>query len=168
MTYYPFSFDAEIVHHDVGSERYVYTVVFLPPEILAELPLKAHPRLRITGEINDHPFDAALTPVRGAWYILFSRKMLAAIGARPGDEVQIRFRIADQDAVEIPPALQAALSADRRMSALWNSQTPGKRRGLAYRVASAKTAKTQSKRVAEVFDILEGKRDLRGKLLKAD
>ncbi len=162
-TFYEHAFEAPITRHDVGSDRYRYTVVFLPQHMIDRLPLQAHPRLRISGEVDDHPFEAALTPVRGRWYILFSKTMLRAIEARVGDEVSVRFRIADQDAVDLPPALEEAFRGDSAMRALWEGLTPGKQRGLAYRVASAKTPATRAKRVAEVFEIIEGKRDLRGK-----
>lgn len=163
MSYFPYRFEGEIVHHDVGSETYAYTVVFLPGELAQELPLKAYPRLRISGEIGEHPFEAALTPVRGSWYILLSRKMLRALGSGVGDIVEVCFDIADQDAVDIPKALQEALSANGKMDRLWKAQTAGKQRGLAYRVASAKTLATQNKRITEVFGILSGKLDMRGK-----
>ena len=161
--FYDHEFEAPIAYHDVGSSRYRYTVVFLPPHLSDRLPLDAHPRLRISGEVNDHPFEASLTPVRGRWYILLSKRTLRAIGALVGDTVSIRFRVADQDAVEVPPALEEALRGNAALQALWEGLTAGKRRGLAYRVASAKTPATQAKRIAEVFEIIEGKRDLRGR-----
>jgi len=164
--FFDYEFDAPIAEHDVGSDRYRYTVVYVPGEILAELPMAEYPRLRIAGEVNDHPFEASITPAKGVWYVLFSKRVLKAIGAEVGDNVSIRFRVADQDAVDVPAALGEALGDDTRMRTLWDAQTPGKRRALAYRVASAKTEATQSKRVVEVFDILDGRRDLRGKLIE--
>ncbi len=65
MTGYPHAFEGRIVHHDVGTYR--YTVVFLPTEIAAALPLAEHPRLRFTGEIGDVPLSGAWQPVRGRW-----------------------------------------------------------------------------------------------------
>ncbi len=162
MSFYPLQFEGEIVEHDVGARTYVYSVVFLPKALHNELPLERHPRLRITGEINDQPIDAALTPVRGRWYILLSKKFIKAINAMIGDTVDVRFDIADQDAIDIPDRLQTALKADKQMMKLWNEQTPGMQRGLAYRVASAKMEKTQAKRVDEVFSILKGERKFRG------
>ena len=161
--YYDHEFEGPIAYHDVGSERYRYTVVYLPDHLKPSLPLEEFPRLRIAGEVNDYPFDAALTPVKGEWYILLSKRTLEAIEARVDDEVTVRFRVADQDAVEVPEALRLALEDSPAIKALWDGLTPGKKRGLAYRVGSAKTAPTQAKRVAEVFDIIEGKCDLRGK-----
>lgn len=163
--YFPHSFTAEIVQHDVGSERYRYTVIFVPEEVKAALPLAEHPKLRITGEVDDHPIEAALTPVRGEHYILLSRKLLAAIGKRLGDEVELRFRIADQDAVEVPERLAAALARDPAMRALWEAATPGKQRALAYMVASARRAATQDQRIAKVAGVLRGEIDLNGRPL---
>lgn len=163
MSYYPFEFEAPVEYHDVGSEKYAYTVVFIPSEMTAELPLKTYPRLRVSGEVQDHPIEASLTPVRGRWYILLSKRILNAIDARVGDLVNVRFNVSDQDAVEIPPYLSDALDAHPTERTLWNAATPGKRRGLAHRVASAKTDSTRQKRVEEVFGILRGELDMRGK-----
>lgn len=108
--YYDYQFDAAIAYHDVGSDWYQYTVVYLPDELKSVLPLKDYPRLRISGEINDCPFEAALTAVHGNWYMLFSRKTLNAIDQWVGDVVFIRFNIADQNAVDIPDILNQVLA----------------------------------------------------------
>ncbi|MEO1540576.1 MAG: YdeI/OmpD-associated family protein [Pseudomonadota bacterium] len=163
---YPYGFEAVVEYHDVGSDTYAYTVIFVPDELAAALPLAQFPRLRVTGEVMDHPIEASLTPVRGRWYVLLSQKLLKAIDCVVGDTVECRFEIADQDAVDIPPALTAALAEDEHMSDLWDAATPGKKRALAHRVASAKAEKTQAARVELVFDILAGRRDMRGKLVK--
>ncbi|MEO1573702.1 MAG: DUF1905 domain-containing protein, partial [Pseudomonadota bacterium] len=105
-------FEAVIEHHDVGSARYLYTVVFVPADEIATLPLGQYPRLRINAEISDYPIDASLTPVKGRWYVLLSKKVLGAIGAGVGDRVSVRYRIADQDEVDVPPALAEALKHD--------------------------------------------------------
>lgn len=163
--YYDYEFEGPVAYHDVGSDRYQYTVVYLPEELIHVLPLDEFPRLRITGEVNDFPFEASLTPVRGAWYILFSKKTLKAINVSVGDAVNVRFGVADQNAVDVPDALQTALNKNKKMSSLWDTLTAGKQRALSHRVASAKTPPTQAKRIAEVFDIMKGKRDMRGKLI---
>jgi hypothetical protein len=140
--------------------------VFVPKAVLKQLPLNTHSRLRIDGEVNDHPIEAALTPAKGEYYILLSRKFLKTIKSGVGDTVFVRFSVGDQDSVDIPEALQTALRRNSKMQKLWEQQTPGKQRGLAYRVASAKRPETQKKRVLEVSDILAGKRDMRGKPVK--
>lgn len=168
MSFYPYSFNAPIMFHDVGSERYAYKVVFLPPDITDQLPLKTYPRLRIQGEINEQPYEGSCTPVRGQHYLLLSSDFLKSVNAQVGDDVDVRFAIADQDAVDVPTRLREALWDNPKMQALWDNQTPGKQRGLAYMVATAKTEPTIAKRIDTVFDILSGKRDARGKLIDPD
>ncbi|MEO0513790.1 MAG: YdeI/OmpD-associated family protein [Planctomycetota bacterium] len=164
MSFYPFTFDAEVTTYDVGSARYFYTVVWLPESLHQELPLDKYPRLRVTGEMNEQPFASALMPVPGGsvpgshtprrWYLLLSKKQLQAMDAGLEQTIQVRFTVDDQDAVDVPPLLVSALRKNAPMQKRWDALTPGKRRGLAYRVASAKRAETQTKRIAEVFDTL--------------
>lgn len=166
MSFYPYAFEAPVEYHNVGSDRYAYTVIFVPDEIARDLPLKEHPRLRISGEVSDYPIEASLTPVRGRWYILLSKRILNAVDASVGDLLDVRFKVADQDAVDVPEFLSKALETNPDELALWNAATPGKKRGLAYRVASAKTDPTRQKRVDEVFGILRGELDMRGKPIR--
>lgn len=163
MAFYPYEFETRIATHDVGSERYVYTVVFLPDALKRALPLDEHPRLRIIGEIEQYPFRASLTPVRGEWYVLLSQALLKAIDKAVGDPAALRFRIDDQDAVDVPDELQAALATNSAMRELWEAKTAGKQRALAYRVQSAKRPETRQRRIQEVFEILQGLRDERGR-----
>lgn len=166
MSFYPYEFEAPVEYHNVGSDRYAYTVIFVPGETARDLPLKKHPRLRISGEVSDYPIEASLTPVRGRWYILLSKRILMAVDASVGDLLEVRFKVADQDAVDIPEYLSKALETHPAERALWEAATPGKQRGLAYRVASAKTDPTCQKRVNEVFGILRGELDMRGKPIR--
>ena len=148
-SYYPHSFEAEVVHHNVGS--YVYTVVFLEPDLVKALPLAKHPRLRFEGELNDVPFEAAWQPVRGRWFVMLSKTLLKEACVGLGDTVRLRFLVANQDYVEVPPELSLALSENVAAAEVWESLSAGKRRGFAHRVLSAKTAPTKAKRVAEVL-----------------
>ena len=59
-----------------------------------------------------------------------------------GDRVFVQFDIADQDAVEVPEELRFALEVNDQAAAVWSGLTPGKRRGFAYRVDSAKRRET--------------------------
>ncbi len=163
MSYYAHAFDAPIETYDVGSDRYLYTVVWLPDAVVADLPLKQHPKLRIVGEANEIEFKSALMPVRGRWYILFSATALKAMGVGVGDEVSVSFNIDDQDAVEVPDVLAKALRDDDALAELWGKQTPGRQRGFAYRVASAKSAATQARRIVEIGEMMRGERDKYGK-----
>ncbi|MEO1548882.1 MAG: YdeI/OmpD-associated family protein [Pseudomonadota bacterium] len=160
MDAYPHHFEAQITHHDVGAKRYAYTVLYVPGEILAKLPSG---RNRAVGEINDHPFAGALHPSPLGHYLLLSKALLRDLEVGLGDWCCVRFALDDPNGVETPLALRDALSEDEGLRALWEAQSPGKQRGLAHLVETAKTPQTQAKRVATVRGTLEGRLDRRGK-----
>ena len=139
----PHEFTAEIAAYDFG--KYAYHVVWLPAE---------HPRLRVEAEIDGRPHAGAFCPARGGWYLLLSKKVLKALGRALGERVHVRFRVADQDAVDVPIELAFALEANGRARTAWDAATPGKQRGWAYRVGSAKRAETRERRVEGVIDEL--------------
>ncbi len=153
MTDYPFHFLGPVVEHDIGI---IYNVVWLPEEFHTQLPLKEHPRLRIHALINGEPKDGAWVPSKGQWYLLISKKELKKRQIEVGDAVTIAFAIADQNHVDVPPELDDALDDDPFLRLTWQGLTAGKRRGLAYRVSSAKTMPTKKKRIAEVVRTLRG------------
>lgn len=155
-SFYPCSFEAPLDRFGVGRERKVwYTVVFLPAALEAELPFAAHSRLRVEGEIAEVPVEGAWMPAGdGRRYFIVAPRVLKDAGVAVGDLVEMRFRIADQDAVDVPPELAAELTADPDARAAWDALTPGKRRGLTYRVHGAKARATRMRRVAEVMAML--------------
>ena len=164
MSYYQHRFTGRLAIHRVGHYR--YRVVFLPPELAAELPFDAHPRLRMDGEIGDVPVQAAWQPAgtnasRG-YYVMVSPAVCRAAGLAVGDEVEVRFNVADPDAVVVPEELQAALAAHVRARAAWERLTPGRLRGLAARVASPRLAATRERRAGEIVDGLLGRGPLPG------
>lgn len=135
-------------------EPYSYIVVYLPDDLAAALPLKEHPRLRVRGVLGATPFALALQPASGNWYLLISQRLLKQSGYEVGDRAMVRFRVEPQDKVDVPEALIAALNANPEFLEIWKSITPGKQRGIAYRVAQAKAPATIAKRVEEAFDWL--------------
>lgn len=166
MSYFTHDFTAPIDRLGVGKTRVIlYKVLFLRPELARQLPFETYPRLRVEGEIADVPVRGAFMPVGdGRRYFIVSPQIKANTGLDVGDEVTMRFRIDDQEHVEMPQALQAALDADRDASEAWDKLTPGKKRMFAQHVISAKTEPTQARRVAEAMAaILAGVslRDLR-------
>lgn len=150
---YPHVFEAPLRRHGVGRERVIwYVVLFLPPHLEGDLPFARYPRLRVEGEIGDVPVAGAWMPTGdGHRYFIVSPTVRKATGARLGTMLEMRFRIADQDAVEILDVLARALAAEPRARLAWDALTPGYQRGLAHRVNAAKTDPTRDRRVAEVI-----------------
>lgn len=157
MSYFPFDFSAEISLHGVGKARVVtYKVLFLPPRFEALLPFARFPRLRIEGEIADVPVRGAWNPVGdGRRYFIVSPEIRANTGLDIGDMVEMRFRIDDQDHVDVPPALEMALNGSPALLATWRALSPGKKRMFSHHVASARSAATEQRRIDEALAAIE-------------
>ncbi|MEL7543618.1 MAG: YdeI/OmpD-associated family protein [Pseudomonadota bacterium] len=161
MSYFTHAFEAPLAHHDVGSKRYQYVVVYVPDEVARALPLSEFPRLRIEGEINDQPFEAALNPSGGVWSLMVPKSVRDATGLDLGDVADVRFRVGDQDHVDVPVELRDALAGDERARAAWHEMTPGKQRGWAYLVGKPKREETRHRKAAVVVAALKDGRDIR-------
>lgn len=124
----------------------------MPQHFENVLPFDKYPRVRIEGEIADVPVRGAWMPVGdGRRYFIVSPEIKKQTGYDVGDLVEMRFRIDDQDYVDVPPALAAALKADRSARDEWDKLTAGKKRMFTNHVMSAKTAPTEQKRVDEAL-----------------
>jgi hypothetical protein len=159
MIYFTHDFVGAITLLGVGKSRVItYKVLFMPPRFEAELPFKTYPRLRVEGEIADVPVRGAWMPVGdGRRYFIVSPDIKANTGLDVGDEVEMRFRVDDQDHVDVPAALSTALNSDEIASAQWDKLTAGKKRMFTAHVFSAKTAPTEQSRVNEaMIAITEG------------
>lgn len=161
MSYYKHQFVSTIEKHSMGVNsrgELFYNVVFIPDALRQALPLKQYPRLRIDGEMHDIPIEAALQPAKGRSYLLISQAFMKQHGLTLGDEVEVRFNVGDQDFVDVPEELQQALYANEAALAKWEALTPGKKRGYASQVASAKRQATRVSRAEKMIGfILEGR-----------
>jgi len=134
--------------------RATYTILRVPAEVAA--PLRAAGSARVEGEIAEHPVNLALSraPVVEGDFLWAGQSLLDRIGIVPGERVEVRLRPAASDAVDTPDDLAAALRRAGR-TAQWEALTPGKRRGLIYRIDTAKTVATRDKRIATLIDGLQ-------------
>ena len=145
-------FEAPIEYHDFG--RMGYAVVYMPEDIQVKMPFDQYPRLRVDAEVAEFPIDGAFQPGQGKYYLILSKRLLKRAGLTLGDIVNVNFRVADQNAVNLPNELDIALQGNPAAKTQWDTLTPGKQRGLAHRVSSARTTATKEKRVAEVLSTL--------------
>lgn len=132
--------------------RATYTILRLPDTVAEAL---AGTR-RVEGEIADHPVNLAITraPVVDGPFLWAGQSLLDRVRIAPGERIEIRLRPAPDDRVDTPPDVAAALAA-AGLTARWEALTPGKRRGLLYKIDTAKTAPTRSKRIAALIADLE-------------
>lgn len=149
MQEFEYSFEAPLSTCDFGG--LIYSVVYVPKKVLSKLDFSQSKRLRIHGEINGIPIEAAIMPANGKWYIMVSKKLQKKCRLTLGDHAFVTFDIADPESVTVPRELQFALEANEAAMRNWNLLTAGKRRGFCYRVDSAKRIGTRERRVAEVI-----------------
>jgi hypothetical protein len=131
--------------------RATYTILPLPDAVVTALGRAR----RVEGEIAEHPVNLALAraPVIDGVFLWTGQSLLDRIGIAPGQPVEIRLRPAPDDRVDLDPDIEAALRAGGVLAA-WESLTPGKRRGMLYQIASAKTDPTRQKRIAKLVEDL--------------
>ncbi|MDJ0752097.1 MAG: YdeI/OmpD-associated family protein [Ardenticatenaceae bacterium] len=161
MFFYQHSFVAHIQEHSLGFNKngeLIYTVLFLPDDVIDDLPLDKNPRLRLEGEMHEHPFEGAVQPAKGRWYLLISRTFMKKHNLDLGDSVEVRFNIADQNYVEVPAELKRALDENDEALRVWATLSAGKKRGYAAHVSAAKKSPTRERRALKMIEyILEGK-----------
>ncbi|MEL7337508.1 MAG: YdeI/OmpD-associated family protein, partial [Planctomycetota bacterium] len=116
-----------------------------------QLDFSSGKRLRVDGEIQGVPFQGALMPVRGRWYLMVSKRLQRECRVTLGDVVNVQFDVANQDALDVPRELLFALEADDAAMRIWDGWTIGKRRGWCHRVDVAKRVETRERRVDEVL-----------------
>jgi Bacteriocin-protection, YdeI or OmpD-Associated len=131
--------------------RATYTILPVPDPVLKALG-KAR---RVEGEIAEHPVNLALSraPVIEGAFLWTGASLLDRIGITPGEPIEVRLRPAPDDRVDLDPDIEAALRAGDLLSK-WESLTPGKRRGLLYQIATARTDSTRRTRIAKLLEDL--------------
>jgi hypothetical protein len=131
--------------------RSTYTILRLPDAATHALGKTR----RVEGEIADHPVNLAISraPVVDGVFLWTGQSLLDRIGIHPGEPVEVRLRPAPDDRVDLDPDIEAALRAAGVLTA-WESVTPGKRRGLLYQIATAKTDPTRLKRIRKLVEDL--------------
>ena len=131
--------------------RSTYTILRLPDAAIQALGKTR----RVEGEIADHPVNLALSraPVVDGVFLWTGQSLLDRIGIQPGEPVEVRLLPASDDRVDLDPDIEAALRAGGVLDQ-WESLTPGKRRGLLYQIATAKTDPTRLKRIQRLVEVL--------------
>jgi hypothetical protein len=145
MSYFAFEFEGLVERREVG--KYFYTVVFLPSDIVAQLPFDQSARLRMRGEINDHPIEAAWQPAKGRYYVMLSKALVKEAELETGSRATVRFSVVDQNVVDVPADIQHIIDNNTKFGENWLGLSAGKQRGFMHWIDEAKTTQTRSKRI---------------------
>jgi hypothetical protein len=85
----------------------------------------------------------------------FNKNMRARLAVAAGDTVDIVIELdTDPPAIDIPPALAAALDADPAVRSAFDKLAPSRRKEHARSVAEAKRDDTRNRRIAAIVDAL--------------
>ena len=158
MSYYGYIFDAPVERLPIGNGPKIlhYNVIILPDHLIQSLPFGMFPKLRVIGEIADHPVRGAWNPVAdGRKYFILSQKFLDSAGLNVGDMTEMRFNIDNQDHVDVPIELETLLASNAEASQIWSNLTPGKKRFYYYQISSAKQQATRQKRLQTVLKTIQ-------------
>ena len=130
-----------------------YTVLLIPDQITVALKNSGAKRVEV--ELNDHPFNMALTksPAISGTFIYTGKTILDAAKISPGEAIDVRLRKADPDLVEVPNDVMSAIRGSA-LSDAWSALTPGRQRGLLHTINTAKRAETRAKRIVKLMTVL--------------
>jgi len=148
MTEY-ITFEGQIDPMEWG--RATCTILRLPDAVVEGL----NGAKRVTGEINDHPVNLAITtaPVIDGAFLWAGKSLLSRVGVGVGDRFEVRLCPADPDQLDTPEDVQAALISAGK-SSNWEALSAGKRRGMLYQVETAKRTETRTKRITKLIATL--------------
>jgi Bacteriocin-protection, YdeI or OmpD-Associated len=79
------------------------------------------------------------------WHVIISQSILKKINKQLGDTVQVKFRIGDQNYVEITSMVAQYLNRNPEVKKAFEILTPGKKRTLIIPLNSAKNLETFKK-----------------------
>jgi Bacteriocin-protection, YdeI or OmpD-Associated/Domain of unknown function (DUF1905) len=137
MPYFTHSFEGPVARFGVGKTRKVwYTVLFLPADVEGEREAIPPSRFRVEAEVNGFPASGAFIPAGdGRRYLLLSPELLKQAELKVGNVVE-------------------ELSRRAALRKAWAILTPGRQRGAAHFVRTAKTPATRLRRVAEASEVI--------------
>jgi Bacteriocin-protection, YdeI or OmpD-Associated/Domain of unknown function (DUF1905) len=136
-----------------------WAFLVLPATASARLPTRNV--ITVEGNINSHPFRAALQPDGNkSHWLKLNAAMLTGAAANVGDVVTLEITPSSKQLQpKVPPDLRKALAAAPTARALWSDITPLARGDWIQWITSAKQPKTRARRITNACNMLAaGKR----------
>lgn len=95
---------------------------------------------RVVCTINDgEPFQCALLPSRGKFYIIVNKKKRETLGIAAGDKVDVELAIDESKyGLPMPEEFREVLDQDAEGDKFFHKLTPGKQRSLLYYLGNIK------------------------------
>ena len=148
-----------------------YYALQLPPSIVQPFLDKKQSRVKVsaTFEENQIDFHTAIQKRNGNNVMLFGKQYQKALGVFPNDVLELQFFEDDSKyGVEVPEEFEAVLFSDPDAHDIFETLTPGRKRGLIYAIARYRNSQTRIDKTLLLCDRLKrGVRDPR-ELLKSN
>ncbi|MDX8354443.1 DUF1905 domain-containing protein [Cognatiyoonia sp. IB215182] len=93
---------------ELNGKHLMSAAIVLKPDLAAELPFGRYPKLRVDAEINGFAHEGAFVPIHSGHYMMVSKRLRKVISRDLGDPVIVRFKVADQEAINLPGILRDA------------------------------------------------------------
>jgi Domain of unknown function (DUF1905)/Bacteriocin-protection, YdeI or OmpD-Associated len=88
---------------------------------------------------DTEPFQCALMPHNGAYFVLVNKRMRGVLGVEAGDRLLVRLQKDESKyGLPMPEEFREVLNQDAEGDKLFHSLTPGKQRSLLYYVGKVK------------------------------
>ena len=125
----------------------------IPSASVEALGSGRRPAVRVT--IGDHTYPSTVATMGGRFLVPVSVENRRLAGVAAGDEVDVVLELdTSKRAVDVPPALAAALARDRRAKGAFDALSYSKQRWFTLQVEGAKTEETRARRVAKAIETL--------------
>lgn len=141
-----YSFVAPVLVHETGMRQH-----YLPLPADVDAALRAQKVRRVVATLNGHTVRRGIQSRKASGrHLALSRDLLRQLEVAYGDLVEVEMHAdPDPDHVDLGE-LAAALEADPEAKARFDTFTPGRQRGLAHYVTSAKRPGTRESRAEEI------------------
>lgn len=141
-----FSFVAPVLVHETGMRQH-----YLPLPTDVDDVLRAATVRRVIATLNGHTVRRGIVTRKASGrHLVLSRDLMRTLGVEYGDLVDVDL-VADSEPDHVDLGeLEAALAADPEAKARFDTFTPGRQRGLAHYVTSAKRSETRESRAEEI------------------
>ncbi|WP_299536060.1 YdeI/OmpD-associated family protein [Ulvibacterium sp.] len=120
--------------------------LLLPEDIVFPFLEKNLKRVRAKATFNgkELTFHGAIQKRNGRHYMMFGKRYQKELGVFPNDYFQLQFfEDTSKYGVEMPEELEAVLQSDFEAQEIFESFTPGKKRGIIYMILGYKNPQTR-------------------------
>lgn len=123
-----------------------YYSLLLPKHIIKPFLARNIKRVKAKASFNGKElnFHGALQKRNGSYYMMFGKRYQKELGVFPNDYFQLQFfEDTSKYGVEMPEELDAVFLSDYDAFNIFESFTPGKKRGIIYMIARYKNSQTR-------------------------